>query len=199
MIPPDQYSKLRFEYDQLLELTQRQHDESLSYYNEYTRILTLYNDLNNKYSQLQIDYESIQTIIEQKNQAYLQCQNELNTFQNLLYHQKKKSDDIDSLRSSLNERETTLQHLVTNEKQFLIRQSELEREMKLLEEDNLKLKSNQQLFEQMQLDLKRITHERDLAIVEKKQLELNGKQVRKSLIKYIEEFLLFLVFTISRT
>ena len=33
-------------------------------------------------------------------QAYLQCQNELNTFQNLLYHEKKKSDDIDSLREA---------------------------------------------------------------------------------------------------
>ncbi|CAF1142699.1 unnamed protein product [Adineta ricciae] len=42
--------------------------------------LTLYNELNTKYNQLQIYYESIQTLI-----------------QNLLYHQKKKSDDNDLL------------------------------------------------------------------------------------------------------
>jgi hypothetical protein len=64
-----------------------------------------------------------------------------------------------------------LQQFITNEQQWLCRQSELELNVKLLEENNLKLITNQQLFEQIQLDLKRITHERDLAIVEKKQLE----------------------------
>jgi len=59
--------------------------------------------------------------------------------------------------------------LIDNENQSFIKQSKLESSLKLLEENNSKLISNQQLFEQMQLDLKRITHERDLAIVEKKQ------------------------------
>ncbi|CAF4809067.1 unnamed protein product, partial [Rotaria sp. Silwood2] len=70
----DEYEKLRSEYDQLVEFSKRQHDESLSYYNEYTRILSLYNELNTKYSQLQIDNESVQSLIQQKNEAYLQCQ-----------------------------------------------------------------------------------------------------------------------------
>ena len=72
------------------------------------------------------------------------------------------------LRSSLNEREIQLEQLITNEKQLLIKQSQLESDNKLFEENIFKLKSNQQLFEQIQLDLKRITHERDLAVVEKK-------------------------------
>jgi hypothetical protein len=59
--------------------------------------------------------------------------------------------------------------LIDNENQSFIKQSKLESSLKLLEENNSKLISNQQLFEQIQLDLKRITHERDLAIVEKKQ------------------------------
>ncbi|CAF4435104.1 unnamed protein product [Rotaria socialis] len=80
--------------DQLLEISKSQEDESLSYYNEYTRILILYNELVTQYNQLEIDYKSIQSLLQQKNEAYLQCQNELNTYQNLLYHQKKKSDDI---------------------------------------------------------------------------------------------------------
>ncbi|CAF3366927.1 unnamed protein product [Rotaria sp. Silwood1] len=150
------------------------------------RILTLYNDLNIKYSQLEIDYKSIQSLIQQKNEAFLQCQNELNTYQNLLYHQKKKSDDIDLLRSTLNEREIKIQQLISNENQLLIKQSELESNNKLLEENNFKLKSNQQLFEQMQLDLKRITHERDLAIIEKKQIENQIKSHREKLLQYEE-------------
>ncbi|CAF3421572.1 unnamed protein product [Rotaria socialis] len=80
--------------DQLLEISKSQEDESLSYYNEDTRILILYNELVTKYNQLEIDYKSIQSLLQQKNETYLQCQNELNTYQNLLYHQKKKSDDI---------------------------------------------------------------------------------------------------------
>ncbi len=61
--------------------------------------------------------------------------------------------------------------MIDNENQSFIKQSKLESSLKLLEENNSKLISNQQLFEQIQLDLKRITHERDLAIVEKKQYE----------------------------
>ncbi|CAF1028998.1 unnamed protein product [Rotaria sordida] len=182
-ITEEQYGNLHCNYNQLLELYKRQQDESVSYYNEYTRIFTLYNDLNTKYNQLEIDYKSIQSLIQQKNEAYLQCQNELNNYQNLLYHQKKKSDDIDLLRSTLNEREIKLQQLINNENQLLIKQTELETNMKLLEENNIKLKSNQQLFEQIQLDLKRITHERDLAIVEKKQIENEIKFNREKLLQ----------------
>ncbi len=164
----------------MVEFSKRQHEESLSYYNEYTRILSLYNDLNTKSSQLQIDYESLQSLIQQKNEAYLQCQNELNNYQNLLYHEKKKSEEIDLLRSTLVERDTKLQQLVENEIKLLVKQSELERDNKLLEQNNFELKSSEQSFieqlkqtntEQIHLDLKRSTHERDLAIVEKKQLE----------------------------
>ncbi len=114
---------------------------------------------------------STMNLIQQKNEAYLQCQNELNTYQNLLYHQKKKSDDIDLLHSTLNQREIDLQQLINNEKQLLSKQSELELNIKLLEENNFKLKSNQPLFEHIEIDLKRCAHERDIAIVEKKQLE----------------------------
>jgi len=176
----EQYEKLRSDYDQLVEFSKHQHDESLSYYNEYTRILSLYNDLNTKSSQLQIDYESLQSLIQQKNEAYLQCQNELNNYQNLLYHEKKKSEEVDLLRSTLIERDSKFQQLVDNETKLLVKQSELERDIKLLEQNNFELKSSEQLFieqlqqtntEQLHLDLKQITHERNLAIVEKKQLE----------------------------
>ncbi|CAF3367240.1 unnamed protein product [Rotaria sp. Silwood1] len=185
-ISEEQNENLYFNSNQLLKLSKCQQDESISYYHEYMRILTLYNDLNIKYSQLEIDYKSIQSLIQQKNEAFLQCQNELNTYQNLLYHQKKKSDDIDLLRSTLNEREIKIQQLISNENQLLIKQSELESNNKLLEENNFKLKSNQQLFEQMQLDLKRITHERDLAIIEKKQIENQIKSHREKLLQYEE-------------
>lgn len=79
-------------------------------------------------------------MIQQKSEAYLQCQNELNTYQNLFYHQKKKTDESDLLRSTLDERDRQIEE-------------HLERQR------------------QMQLELKRSIHERDLAIVEKKQLE----------------------------
>ncbi len=176
----EQYEKLRSEYDQLVEFSKRQHDESLSYYNEYTRILSLHNELNTKSSQLQIDYESLQSLIQQKNEAYLQCQNELNNYQNLLYHEKKRSEELDLLRSTLIERDTKIQQLVDNETTLLVKLSELERDIKLLEQNNFELKSSEQSFieqlqqtnvEQIHLDFKRSTHERDLAIVEKKQLE----------------------------
>ena len=176
----EQYEKLRTEFEQLAEFSKRQHDESVSYYNEYTRILSIYNELNAKSSQLQVDYESLQSLIQQKNEAYLQCQNELNNYQNLLYHEKKKSEEVELLRSTLIERDTKLQQLVDNETTLLVKQSELERDIKLLEQNNFELKSSEQsLVEQLQqtnadqinLDIKRSTHERDLAVVEKKQLE----------------------------
>ena len=176
----EQYEKLRSEYDQLVEFSKRQHDESLSYYNEYTRILSLYNELNTKSSQLQIDYESLQSLIQQKNEGYLQCQNELNNYQNLLYHEKKKSEEVELLRSTLIERDTKFQQLVDNETTLLVKLSELERDIKLIEQNNFELKSSEQsLVEQLQhtnadqinLDLRRSSHERDLAVVEKKQLE----------------------------
>ena len=127
--------------------------------------------MNTKHSQLHIDSESVQSIIQQKNEAYLQCQNELNTFQNLFYHEKKRTDDIDLLRSTLNERESQLQQFIANEQQLLTKQSELESNLKILEEKNSKMMSNEKFLGQIQIDLKRITHERDLAIVEKKQME----------------------------
>ena len=169
-----------------LESNKHQHDTSISYYDEYLHIQSLYNDLCAKYSQLEIDYKSIQSLIQQKNEAYLQCQNELNTYQNLLYYEKKKSDDIDFLRSQLNEREIQLQELVDNKKQLLVKQTELECHVKLLEEDNFKLKTNQQIFEQIQLDLKRTTHERDLSIVEKKQIE-NEIEINREKVDHFQK------------
>ncbi|CAF4420898.1 unnamed protein product, partial [Adineta steineri] len=65
-------------------------------------------------------------------------------------------------------------------------QLELESNIKILEENSFKFKSNQQLFEQIQIDLKRISHERDLAVVEKKQLENEMELNREKLLKYEE-------------
>lgn len=180
----EQYDKLQSDYDQLLQISTKQHEESLSYYNEYTRILNIYNELTGKYSQLQIEHESIQGMIQQKNEAYLQCQNELNTYQNLFYHQKKKTDESDSLRLMLNERDERLEKFSDEEKQWSIKQSELETKLKSFEDNQIKFMSNQHRAEDLQLELKRVTHERDLAIVEKKQLEINEKNVRFSSFDY---------------
>ncbi|CAF4670489.1 unnamed protein product [Rotaria sp. Silwood1] len=191
----EEYEKLRSEYDQLVEFSKRQHDESLSYYNEYSRILALHNELNIKYSQLQIDNESVQSLIQQKNEAYLQCQNELNNYQNLLYHEKKKSEEIDLLRSTLIERDTKVQQLIDNETKLLVKQSELERDIKILEQNNFELKSTEQSFieqfqqmniEQIQLELKYITNERDSAIVARKQLENDIELNRQKFLQYEE-------------
>jgi hypothetical protein len=104
----------------------------------------------------------------------------LNNYQNLLYHEKKRSEELDLLRSTLIERDTKIQQLVDNETTLLVKLSELERDIKLLEQNNFELKSSEQSFieqlqqtnvEQIHLDFKRSAHERDLAIVEKKQLE----------------------------
>lgn len=205
----EQYEKLRSDYDQLTEFSKRQHDESLSYYNEYARILALYNELNTKSSQLQSDYESLQSLIQQKNEGYLQCQNELNNYQNLLYHEKKKSEEIDLLRSTLIERDTKLQQLVDNETQLLVKQSELERDIKILEQTNFELQSAEQSYiqqlqqtntEQINFELTRSTHERDSILMEKKQLE-NEIELNRQKVCFCTFFLrlikifLFLVFT----
>jgi negative regulator of sigma E activity len=80
----------------------------------------------------------------------------------------------------LTERETKLQQLIDNETKLLVRQSELERDLKLLEQTNFELKSAEQSFieqlqqtnpEQMNFDLQKIAQERDSAIAEKNQLE----------------------------
>ncbi|CAF3483968.1 unnamed protein product [Rotaria socialis] len=191
----EQHEKLRADYDQLVEFSKRQHDESLSYYNEYTRILSLHNELNTKFSQLQIDYESVQSLVQQKNEAYLQCQNELNNYQNLLYHEKKKSEEVDLLRATLIERDTKLQQMVDNETQLLVKQSELERDIKLLEKNNFELRSVEQSFieqlqqmnlEHIQSDLKNISHERNIAIANKKQLEDEIELNRQKFSQYEE-------------
>ncbi len=145
---------------------------------------------------MQIDYESLQSLIQQKNEAYLQCQNELNNYQNLLYHEKKKSEEVELLRSTLIERDTKFQQLVDNETTLLVKQSELERDLKLLEQNNFELRSSEQSLieqlqqtntEQMHLDLKRSTHERDLAIVEKKQLE-NEMELNRQKVDFLFYF-----------
>lgn len=185
-ITNEQYQQLRSEYDQLSELSARQHDESVSYYNEYNRILILYNELNTKYIQLEIDYQSIQSLVQQKTEAYLQCQNELNIFKNLYYEQKKKSDDIEQLRSNLNERNVQLEELKVNEQDLLNKQNQLETNLKILQEQNTKMSANNTFFVQNQIDLKRITHERDLAIVEKKQIERQLEQIQDKLFHFEE-------------
>jgi len=99
---------------------------------------------------------------------------------------------MDLLRSTLIERDLKLQQLIDNETQLLLKQSELERDVKLLEQNNFELKSAEQSFieqlqqtnsEQMHLDLKRYAHERDLAVVEKKQLE-NEIELYKQKVRF---------------
>jgi len=128
-----------------MECSKRREEESLSYYNEYTQILSLYNELKTKSSRfpgqkirhvygevtdisnhrpgLQTDYESLQSAIQQKNEAWLECNSRLINHQNLLHHEKKKSE-VDSLRSTLIERDTKIQQLVDNKRKFVIKQSE---------------------------------------------------------------------------
>ena len=58
--------------------------------------------------------------------------------------------------------------MVAKENEYIARQEELELSVKVLEENSLRWKSNQQLFDQIQIDLKRTAHERNWAIVDKK-------------------------------
>lgn len=135
-----------------------------------------------------MDYESLQSLIQQKNEAYLQCQNELNNYQNLYYHEKKKSEEMEHLRSTLNEKEKKLNEYHQRETELLWKQSELEREMKLLEQNLFELKQNEQTMieqiqqnnaEQMQLEIKRFLQERDLAIIEKKKVEQEYQHLKE--------------------
>ncbi len=123
----------------------------------------------------QIELNDIRNILDEKLRENSSLKKEKMFFiEKLAQFERERqstSDDIDLLRSILNEREIQLQKLIDQEKQWFSKQSELELSLKLFEENNSKLISNQKLFEQIQLDLKRITHERDLAIVEKKQME----------------------------
>jgi len=191
----EKYEKLRVEFEQLTEFSKKQHEESLSYYNEYTKILNLYNELNSKQSQSQIEYESLQSLIQQKNEAYLQCQNELNNFQNLFYQEKKKSEENDSLRSTLIDRENKLQQYIERETELLLKQSEVERQVKILEQNIFELKTNEQFVleqmqqnnvEQMQIELRRFQQDRDLAVVEKKKLEQEIELTKQKFGQYEE-------------
>lgn len=166
----DKYEKLRAEYEQLLGFSKKQHDESTFYYNEYNRIVTLYNELNEKFSQTQIEYESLQSLIQQKTEAFLHAQNELSQLQNLFYHEKKKSEEVDGLQSKLVDKERKLHEFMEREANLLVKQSELEREIKLNEQQIFELKSNEQLFiqqfqttnvELFQSEFKRLEAERD--------------------------------------
>ena len=134
-------------------------------------MLIRYNDLNEKYQKVCIDFQSVESLLEQKSQGYLQCQNELNTFQNLYYHQKNRCDDNEHLREILVERETQLGNLIRTEQELRVKQSDLEEQLEMLQEKNDLYHEIVQKLENKELELKRITHERDLAMVEKKQLE----------------------------
>ena len=140
--------------DAVTSTKEQQSDASTVSSEEHSRLVSRYNDLNRKHSQLQVEYESVQSLLQQKNEAYLQCQNESNNYQNLFYHEKKKSDEIDLLRATLLERETKL------------------------EETNRQWQCTVEDFEQTRVELRRITHERDLAVVEKKQIEQQLKAVQ---------------------
>lgn len=143
---------------------------------EVLRLTELYNELNEKYHQLQIDYHSIQSLIQQKTDAYLQCQNELNQFQNLYSQQKKKLEEFDLFQRKLIEREKELE-------QLRIDQSDLQHQLEILKEKNDQCQLNHQNFDQIQLDLKRITQERDFAILEKKQLETHVELYRQKVCR----------------
>jgi DNA repair exonuclease SbcCD ATPase subunit len=109
--------------------------------------------------------------MQQKNEAYVQCQNELTTYQNLFYHQKKKTEEFDVVRATLAEREQQLSRLMHSDEQHRTRQSELQCQLDTCRDKIVRCQSSLDMFEQMQLDLRRATHERDVAIVQKKQLE----------------------------
>ena len=180
----------------MVEFSKRQHEESLSYYNEYTRVLALFNELNTKYTQVQIDYETLQSLVQQKTEAYLQCQNELANYQNLLYHEKKKTDELEPIRAALTERDSRVQQLLDTEARLLLKQSELEREVKVLEQANFELRSSEQSLheqlqqtnvDQIQLEVRRMAHERDLAVVAKKQHENELETSRQMVSKRNEK------------
>ena len=139
-----------------------------------------YQQLLSEYTTMSTLYNQTQSLIQQKTEAYLQCQNELNTFKNLFYEQKKKSDDIEELQSMLNERTIQLEQLKINEQELITKQKQLEIDLQLLQEQNTKMLANETFFTQNQIDLKRITHERDLAIIEKKQIEQQLQNHSKS-------------------
>jgi len=139
-----------------------------------------YQQLLSEYTTMSTLYNQTQSLIQQKTEAYLQCQNELNTFKNLFYEQKKKSDDIEELQSMLNERTIQLEQLKINEQELIAKKKQLEIDLQLLQEQNTKMLANETFFTQNQIDLKRITHERDLAIIEKKQIEQQLQNHSKS-------------------
>ncbi|CAF1009444.1 unnamed protein product [Rotaria sordida] len=77
--------------------------------------------------------------------AYLQCQNELNNHQNhYIIKRKKQSEEIDLLRSTLIQHDIKLQQFINNETKLLVKQLKLEHKIKLLEQNNIKLKSNRE-------------------------------------------------------
>jgi hypothetical protein len=77
--------------------------------------------------------------------------------------------EVDLVHSTLTEVDIKIQQLVDNEITHMNKQLELEREIKLLQQKSFQLKSSEQSqqtnAEQINLDSKRSTHERDLAIV----------------------------------
>ncbi|CAF4156417.1 unnamed protein product, partial [Rotaria sordida] len=57
---------------------------------------------------------------------------------------KKQSEEIDLLRSTLIQHDIKLQQFINNETKLLVKQLKLEHKIKLLEQNNIKLKSSEQ-------------------------------------------------------
>ncbi|CAF0919592.1 unnamed protein product [Didymodactylos carnosus] len=195
----NEYMQLKSEYDQLIEFSKRQHEESLLYYSEYNRFVQLYNDVNTKYSQLQVDYQQVQSLLTQKQEAYLLTQNELTSYQNLLYHEKKNTEDYEQLKKIVQEKNIYIQTLIEQEQRLQLKLNEYETELKLFEQMNFDMKTNEsvlyekidQLTHQNNLDLlqtecKRLTYERDQAMIEMKKYQLEIEQLRYTLNQYDE-------------
>ncbi len=99
----------------------------------------------------------------------------MNNYQDLLSYQKKKFEEVNLVHSTFTEFDIKIQQLVDNEITHMNKQLELEREIQLLQQKSVQLKSSEQSqqtnAEQINLDSKRSTHERTLTIGEKKQSE----------------------------
>jgi hypothetical protein len=62
------------------------------------------------------NYESLQLLIQEKDETNVECYSALINYEILLYDEKKKSQEVDSLHSTLSEHDVKIQQLLNNEK-----------------------------------------------------------------------------------
>lgn len=126
-------------------------------------------------AQIELELVKLENLLEQKSLAFVRSQNELNLFQNLFQQEKEKNKLFDENQRLLGQREQQIDRQNEEINNFAQRIRQLEENLSEAE----RRARNSDRVDEIQLELRKSVEQRNLAIVEKKQMERRIEQLNE--------------------